>query len=302
MQPRLVSILDFLPLFEAFHAAERPEAGIGLGLSVPAAAHGPVGFSALSSDTVWDAMTTMVRYAPIRNAVFSYQCFQQGDAAIFELQPRLHVGEFDKFFGYTTVLVFYNILKAISEDAVSGATRLAFPWRKPAWQQTSGISAEAFDFDERFLGIRVPLNVAMRPSQSADPELCKRLKMVGEEELTKSIGSTSASVRHLLRQKAPVWPSLQEVADELAMSKRTVIRKLESEELSYQLLLDEARTELACSLLRRSDVRLSEIADQIGFSDQAGFTRSFRRIRGCTPSQYRSDFRHASDPPAASRL
>lgn len=295
-KPRLLPFLEFMPLLEAFDAVDRPEAGIELGLAIPASAHGSMGLSALSSDTLWDAMVAIVRYAPVRNAMFDYRCFQQGDAAVMEFRPRLDLGEFEKFMAYTTVMTIHNIFKAISEDAVSGGTRFSFPWGMPSWPRTSAIAATAFDFDKPLLGVRVPLEIAMRPSHSADPDLCERLKMAGENELTQLMGSTAAKVRHLLRQKTPVWPSLQEVADKLAMSKRTVIRKLQSEELSYQFLIDEARSELACWFLRRSDIRLSEIAEKIGFSDQAGFTRSFQRVQGCTPSQYRADFRLAFDP------
>ncbi|SPP92949.1 helix-turn-helix transcriptional regulator [Bradyrhizobium vignae] len=293
-QPRLLPIADFLFLFEAWHAADEPETGIELGLAIPGAAHGSMGLSAMSSETLWDAMVTMARYAPVRNAMFTHRCFRQGDHAIIEMKPRLQLGEFQQFMGYATVLALYNILKAISGDALDEDIRLAFPWRTPSRSQPSQVEG-LFDFESRYLGVRLPLDVAMRRSHSADSDLCERLKMVGDDELAKSMGNTAARVRCLLRQKTSAWPSLQEVADELAMSKRSVIRKLESEKLSYQLLLDEVRTELACWFLRRSDMQLSEIAEQIGFSDQAGFTRSFRRVRGCTPSQYRSDFRHAAN-------
>jgi AraC-like DNA-binding protein len=240
-------------------------------------------------------MLTMARYTPVRNAMFDYRCYQQGEEAVVEFQPRLRLDDFEKFMGYTTVLTIYSIFKVISEEAMSDATRLTFPWKASSWPPDPPMPVVACDFDQPFLGIRVPLEMAMRPSQSAEPDLCERLKMAGEDELTKSMGSTAAKVRHLLHHKTTEWPSLQEVADMLAMSKRTVIRKLESEELSYQVLLDEARCELACWFLRRPDIRLSEIAEQVGFSDQASFTRSFRRVQGCSPSQYRSDLRRALD-------
>jgi AraC-like DNA-binding protein len=285
--PRLLAIVDVLSFLEALDVVDRPESGIELGLAIPAAAHGAMGLSALSSETLWDAMVSLARYGPIRNSLFNHRAFQQGDAAIIECLPRLNLGRYEKFIGYATVLAVFNVLKAISAEVASEGTRLTFPWKMPPWPQTSAIAATAFDFNEGFLGIRVPLKTAMQPSQSADPDLCKRLKMAGEEELTKSMGSTAAKVRHVLHQKAPLWPSLQEVADKLAMSKRTLIRKLELESVSYQVLLDEVRTELICWFLQKSDMQLSDIAERAGFSDQASFTRNFRRLQGCTPGQYR---------------
>lgn len=296
-QPRLLPLLDFLPSFEVFHALDRPEAGIEVGLAVSAAAHGPMGLAALSSDNLWDAIVTMIRYVPLRNHLFDYRCFRQADTAVLTLQPRINLGGYEEFLTYTTMLAIFNVLRAISEDAASNAIRLSVPWQTPAWPRTSAIAATVLDFNQEAASIRMPWKTATQPSSSADPDLCMRLKMAGEEELTKLLGSTGAKVRHLLHQKTSAWPSLQEVADKLAMSRRTLMRKLEAEELSYQFLLDQTRDELACWFLRRSNLQLREIAEKTGFSDQANLTRSFRRLHGCTPSEYRSKFRRVLDLP-----
>ena len=48
------------------------------------------------------------------------------------------------------------------------------------------------------------------------------------------------------------------------------------------------RVALACSLLRDSPARMSEIALAAGYFDQAHFCRAFRRILGTTPSSWRN--------------
>ena len=97
-------------------------------------------------------------------------------------------------------------------------------------------------------------------------------------------------MRQLLHGRQPQWPSLDEVAQLLSMSRRTLLRKLESEKISYQQLLDEARNELACWYLRQSGLPLGHVAEKIGFSDQTNFSRSFKRWKGCTPKDYRRQF------------
>jgi AraC family transcriptional regulator len=59
------------------------------------------------------------------------------------------------------------------------------------------------------------------------------------------------------------------------------------------------RVELACSLLRSTQVPLSEIALTAGFCDQSHFCRVFRRLKGVTPSTWRQA--NGTDPKPVSR-
>ncbi len=49
-----------------------------------------------------------------------------------------------------------------------------------------------------------------------------------------------------------------------------------------------ARIELACALLRQGRRAISDIAQECGYSDQAAFTRQFRKLVGLTPMAYRA--------------
>jgi AraC-like DNA-binding protein len=82
-------------------------------------------------------------------------------------------------------------------------------------------------------------------------------------------------------------PTLSDVAEELAMSARTLQRRLSDQGFSFQTLVDTARRELAQQLLRETDYSLAEIAFLTGFSEQSGFTRAFKRWSGQTPRSYR---------------
>lgn len=58
--------------------------------------------------------------------------------------------------------------------------------------------------------------------------------------------------------------------------------------LSAGQYLIQARMERACRDLRLTASAISEIALDCGYSDQAAFTRQFRKSVGLTPSQYRN--------------
>ncbi|MFG2793787.1 helix-turn-helix domain-containing protein [Streptomyces sp. NPDC048419] len=52
--------------------------------------------------------------------------------------------------------------------------------------------------------------------------------------------------------------------------------------------LTELRIDLACKYLEHGDDTIVHVGRRCGFSGSEHFSRSFRRIKGCTPSQYRA--------------
>ncbi len=82
-------------------------------------------------------------------------------------------------------------------------------------------------------------------------------------------------------------PSFEELTTLLNMSARTLRRRLEKEGTSYQRIKDNARRDRAISMLSRDHLTVSEVAEQVGFSDPSAFHRSFKKWTGQSPGSYR---------------
>ncbi|MFP5355538.1 MAG: helix-turn-helix transcriptional regulator [Gemmatimonadota bacterium] len=82
-------------------------------------------------------------------------------------------------------------------------------------------------------------------------------------------------------------PRLQAVARRLAMSERTLHRRLAGEGASFTAIVDEVRRERAKLLLEDRKLSSSEIAFLLGFAEPATFIRAFRRWTGETPHEWR---------------
>lgn len=93
-------------------------------------------------------------------------------------------------------------------------------------------------------------------------------------------------VRGLLKRDAEGFRSATEVAAALSLSSRTLKRKLALRDTSFSALLDDDRRDRALALLE-GDVPLQRVADLLGYSDVANFTRAFRRWTGTSPGHYR---------------
>ncbi|MFR8804665.1 MAG: substrate-binding domain-containing protein, partial [Anaerovoracaceae bacterium] len=72
------------------------------------------------------------------------------------------------------------------------------------------------------------------------------------------------------------------------LSRRSVETKFRKETGTtiYQYIL-KCRVEHLAHLLLTSDRPVSEIADEVGFGDNGSFSRIFRKMKGCSPQEYR---------------
>ncbi len=83
------------------------------------------------------------------------------------------------------------------------------------------------------------------------------------------------------------FPNLDEAADHLAVSQRTLRRKLKLEGNNYQEIKDRIRQDIAIDKLKRENISLEDIALQLGFSEQHAFARAFKRWTQLSPAKYR---------------
>jgi AraC-like DNA-binding protein len=83
-----------------------------------------------------------------------------------------------------------------------------------------------------------------------------------------------------------VW-SLENVAESLAVSTRTLKRMLAAQGTTFSALLDRERREKAMVLLNASRATLDEIAERLGYSTPSNFGRAFHQWTGTTPGAYR---------------
>jgi len=92
----------------------------------------------------------------------------------------------------------------------------------------------------------------------------------------------------LIRKRLAVrYPTIDDTAERLGISVRTLQRRLKAGGLSYSELVEQTRHELACRLLGRPDVNMAAVARVLGYNDPSSFSRAFRRWTGMSPRVYR---------------
>jgi AraC-like DNA-binding protein len=116
-----------------------------------------------------------------------------------------------------------------------------------------------------------------------EPELRLRLA-----DLDSAV-TTSKRVRAALHEALPSGlVAMEAIARKLAMSKRSLQRKIEVEGTSYQQILKETREALARHYLAKTTLPPAEISLLLGFDEPNSFYRAFRKWTGTTPDSVRT--------------
>ena len=101
-----------------------------------------------------------------------------------------------------------------------------------------------------------------------------------------------AAINYMREHYAEQHLSLSDVADHVYVSQWHLSKLLNREtEQSFFDLLAGIRIEKAKQLLTDPARRIHEVAESVGYTDVAHFSKSFKKYVGCTPGEYRNGVR-----------
>jgi AraC-like DNA-binding protein len=135
---------------------------------------------------------------------------------------------------------------------------------------------------------------AQRRFVTRNAELLALLAPQFEEELTRENADENFAERVELAIQQKLTgrrPTIDDIADALHISSRTLQRRLQGEGSSFQRVLEGARHQLARHYLNNSGLELNEAAYLLGYEDGNSFVRAFRAWEGVPPARWRENQR-----------
>ncbi len=290
-------------------AAARLGAAPGLGLEVarntPVMAHGPVGYAAVASRDVAQALEVICTFGALRCGVLSWRLTRFDSHCQLQLRELIDLGPFRVTVLESVLLVVAQLLEALLGHPLDAA-RFELPYPAPAWSDRyHALFHGQLVFDAPCLAIHLPLALLATPSMTADARAYTQARRECELALAQAgqrAPDAQALVRARLQACESSYPACAAMAAELHMSARTLIRKLGQCGSSYQALLDEARKERCLWFLQHSDYPLEQIAERLGYRDTSNFSRCVRRWFGMAPGALRAAARQGDPAAGASRL
>lgn len=140
------------------------------------------------------------------------------------------------------------------------------------------------DLNERFISF----NDAMW--SYFEPELAKRLAEVDVDD------TVSARVRSALTELLPGGAgTIEDVAEKLGLSRRTLQRKLSQENTTFQKQLNNTREILAIHYIRNTDMTTNDMAYLLGYAELNSFLSDFSVWTGKSITEYRKEMEKEED-------
>lgn len=284
-----IPLADWISLLECI-AAENPQPALGLAIGRHIAPRhaGVLGYIALSCDTLGEAMLRFERYDRLVYDGNPAAVSIHGDNV--NISWGIEHGMPGQLADETAIAAFTVIVRRLVNKDLT-PTAVNFVNKAPA-----DISPyEAFfgcpvSFGGSLSFVTFPASFLLEPIAHSDPGLRALLENQAES-LLRALPSNDGFEKNLkeslLRSLHEGAPTLERISERMAMSPRTLQRRLAEKELHFQQLLDRTRAELARGYILQGHLTLSEIALLLGYSEQSAFNRAFKRWTGQTPRALR---------------
>ncbi|EKF74470.1 AraC family transcriptional regulator [Alcanivorax hongdengensis A-11-3] len=266
-----------------------PWLGWELGASMTLSSHGFLGYAAMSSATLGEALDLAVKYFRTRTTLVQLEVFQDGDHAVLQIDEMLALGVLAPMMMESLFSSFHFMgMKLLPDMEIIGELRFSYP-EPDYFQSLRPLIPVPVYFDCATNQMRFPVERLNYSLRFADPRLARMAAAQCEQEMAsiKAPPALLGKVRRIILSGAGRFPGVDEVATEMHMSSRTLKRKLQQLGTSYQTVLDDLRKGLAVEYLTQSDKTVDEIAMALGYSDASNFARAFRRWTQRSPSDYR---------------
>lgn len=266
--------------------------GLLIGQRSRLASMGLAGQIALCADTAGEGLQNLAEFFTLQNTAATLSVITSGDftRVVYSIAApgmrdtdQLQLG---------AMAVTFNIMQDLC-GAAFRPTVVTFASSAPSNLrpcQKFFLAPLRFDSDETALVFETRwLN---RPLPPVDP--LERRKIMAEVRARQAaaLSDFPTSLRHILRKQLVIGEfSMDSVATLLGMHRRTLDRRLKQHGMLYGEVLEAVKRDVACQLLRDTDLQMQQVAESLRYSSAANFSTAFRRWTGVTPSAFRRQVR-----------
>ena len=250
---------------------------------------GPVGLLTRGQPTVRTALEAYIQYGWLHAGSVQLRLEDAADLTAITLTLMAHRPVPARQFQELIVAMLYRKMRAALGEA----------WTPQAISFSHCAPLDARSH-HRFFGMRVEFGCEIngivcltrdleRANPDADPAIARYLQQYVDSLAGRPRVTMSDEVREIVAETLPTGRcSLQQVAVQLGVDRRTIHRRLAREGETFSTIVDAVRTEMVTRFIENRDRPLYMVAESLGFSALSAFSRWFRTRFGRSASDWRA--------------
>lgn len=290
----LTSIRHYITVCHNALALSRdPETPFRVGSRIPLSAYGMYGFALVCSPTIREYFQMAVSYHQLATPLLSMSWREERNCASWVLAMAPHAAHPDalmRFLMEQQLTQLATHLRGVMQHNGCGPVRAALSYSAPGHALLYKRYLRCpVRFSQPVTELCYPKAILSEKPRMAHgltwrmmQETCDRI--LGE---AKTSSGFAGEVYQMIASTPGHSPTMEDVAQRLSTTVRTLHRKLHAEGISFTEILDDVRCNLAKEYLRSTKLSTEDISELVGFSEAANFRHAFRRWTGSTPARYR---------------
>jgi AraC-like DNA-binding protein len=263
--------------------------GVRVGASYHVGAFGIFGFACLTSSTLGDAVRFAARFYDLSYGFCLPTVTVDGPVAALQLDLPNQTGPVAEFLVRRDLAAMARIMAEVLGSAVPFTS---IDFAGPAPSSGDAAACEAFGVTP---GYHAPVNVVRWPAALLDnrlPQASDMSVVMCEQQCSALLerrrqrSGVARRVRERLTSIDGEPHTIAAVARHLAMSERTLRRRLAEENTTFRELVEEVHRVLAEELLATGALLVEDVALRLGYAEATSFIAAFKRWTGTTPARY----------------
>jgi AraC-like DNA-binding protein len=267
-----------------------PLIGLKLGEPFVPQRYGLFGYALLSAPTLRRAMSLAVKFGQLTFSFFSFEFGEKDQQGWFAMKnpPPIEAALHDIYLDRDMAAAVVDFGAILGRPYPLQAVHLAHDGhgRPQAYRDHFGCEVRFSRYPSKLIFDAALLD---QPLPQGDLEMSRYFRQQCQMLIAKlrSQSHFTNEVRMILLARPGDFPTIDQAAERLRMSTRTLRRRLDAEGCSFKGLLEEVRYRMAREYLEETGLPIAEISWLLGYTEPGNFSHAFKRWCGTPPRTYR---------------
>jgi AraC-like DNA-binding protein len=288
----LISKAHYLNIVNnALDESKDPSLALHLGQKHNLGELGIWGYAIISSPTLGDANQVAIQYWELQGSLVTLSYQKEDNYSIWRILPAFPMDNLRSWIFAVEELIstFLSGSGFLSkEDFQIEEIHLSYPDPGYGLLYREMFKCPVY-FNEETDMFRISFNFDDIPTSMGNPILADICRQQCQQLMTKLKVSDEliSTIRNLLITSLGQFPRLPVIARQMAMSSRTLRRRLQERNVTYQNILDDIRIELTKEYIATTNLSVDQIASRIGFSEATTLRRAFKKWTGKSIKEFK---------------